>query len=349
MKQLKTVFAIIATLIGAGFASGQEISTFFYVYGMNGIAGLVMCNFLFAVIIYKVLCIAQSNNIENYKDFMQLLVGKNGFIVNLIVNIFLLITFFIMIAGFGAYFAQEVQISTYIGSGILACLCFFTFITNTNGVLKVSSILVPILIFFIVLIGFINFNNLDKNAMPNLLSNMNANNLGWLLSSILYGSYNSILLIPVLLTLKKHVNTKKDSITVALFSGVILLILSLSIFFILTKVNVDITKLEMPVIYVIRNFYKSFMHIYAFIILTSIYTTAISLGMSFLQNTFSHTRFYPQVVLIMCITGFLISGYGFSNLVSTLYPIFGYFGLLQIALLFFSSSYLPNNNAGKNY
>ena len=39
---LKIVFVIIGTLIGAGFASGQEIYTFFFSYGIKGIYGLVL-------------------------------------------------------------------------------------------------------------------------------------------------------------------------------------------------------------------------------------------------------------------------------------------------------------------
>ena len=70
-----------------------------------------------------------------------------------------------------------------------------------------------------------------------------------------------------------------------------------------------------------------------FIILASIYTTAISIGMSFLENTSVTTISYPLIVLIMCITGFAISGLGFSNLVAMLYPFFGYLGLIQIWLL----------------
>ena len=74
--------------------------------------------------------------------------------------------------------------------------------------------------------------------------------------------------------------------------------------------------------------------IYAFIILTSIYTTAISIGMSFIDNiTTTIKTSYSLIVLIMCITSFGISGFGFSNLVANLYPFFGYLGIVQIWLL----------------
>ena len=47
------VFSIIGTLIGAGFASGQEMYLFFFRYGVNGILGLVLCSSLMAGVIYK--------------------------------------------------------------------------------------------------------------------------------------------------------------------------------------------------------------------------------------------------------------------------------------------------------
>ena len=53
MSILKVVFVIIGTLIGAGFASGQEIYTFFFSYGINGILGIVISSLIIGFTIYK--------------------------------------------------------------------------------------------------------------------------------------------------------------------------------------------------------------------------------------------------------------------------------------------------------
>ena len=75
MKKIaKVIFTIIAALIGAGFASGQEINKFFYIYGLNGIAGLFVCSILLICIIYKTFNILQSESISNYKDFIHSIV-----------------------------------------------------------------------------------------------------------------------------------------------------------------------------------------------------------------------------------------------------------------------------------
>ena len=54
-------------------------------------------------------------------------------------------------------------------------------------------------------------------------------------------------------------------------------------------------------------------YIYGVIILGSIFTTAISLGVSFLQNTAKNKKGYTQISIIMCITSVIISKFGFSN------------------------------------
>ena len=70
-KILKIVFVIIGTLIGAGFASGQEIYSFFYVYGKKGIIGLILSALIMSVVIYKVLKIIKKKEIKSYKEFLE--------------------------------------------------------------------------------------------------------------------------------------------------------------------------------------------------------------------------------------------------------------------------------------
>ncbi len=366
---LKIIAIVIGAMIGAGFASGQEIYVFFYQYGKNGIYGLFFCSLLISVITYKVLKIIKENNIVTYKEFIDFIIkGKNtkvvnnkincmnikkgkkiknsnkyyktkkqrkylnlSFIINTVVNVFLLITFYIMIAGFGAYFSQELNISNYIGSAILSIMCFASLMKNTNGVIKINTFLIPILIIFVIIIGSINMINIDIETF--LKNNLKQNAGNWLLSSLLYASYNSILLIPVLITLNKLLKNKMQIGIASAISGIIILILGIILFFLIAKVNINIETLEMPVVYVISTFFAQFKAIYAFIILASIYTTAISLSISLLNNIAKNKKSYTQIALFMCITGWLISGLGFSNLINLLYPIFGYLGLAQIVAL----------------
>lgn len=335
----KVVFVIIGTLIGAGFASGQEVYLFFFSYGVKGLFGILISSILMGLVIYKTLLIVDKYKIETYKDFLEVFIRtkkeetffnlKN--IINIVINTFILVTFFIMIAGFGAYFEQELGRSSLIGSLLLAGLSFLVFMTNIKGFVKANEVLVPILIIFIAIIGFLNLKQINIGQLENYL--IRANQSNYIVSSILYCSYNSILLIPILITLKDYINSKKQIRTIAIITTGIIILLSGSIFLLLVKVDVDITKLEMPAVYVVSNMFKFLRGIYGFIILGSIFTTAISLGTSFLQNTSKNRKSYTQIALIMCIISVLVSKIGFSNLINSLYPIFGYLGLIQILAL----------------
>lgn len=331
IEVISITLVIIGALIGAGFASGQEIFSFFYIYGKNGIYGILIMSILIGIFIYKSLKIIYQKQVYNYNDFLNLFI-KNTKIRNVIlwiVNLLLLVSFYIMVAGFGAYFEQEIGINRIIGSIVLNLLCVIVFFSNIKGVLKASNLIVPFLIFFIFFIGIKNIvqiRTIDFYQMKN----------NWILSMLIYNSYNFILLMPVLISLKKQITKEKNIKKVSILVTIIILILSISIFFLLLNANIkEIENQEMPIVYIISNYFNKYKKIYAFIVLASIFTTAISVGIGFLQNISKNSNSYPQFVLFMCITSLLMSNIGFSKLLNFIYPVFGYIGILQIVIIFF--------------
>ena len=244
----------------------------------------------------------------------------------------MLVSFYIMIAGFGAYCNQQISIKPIIGSIILVIICWIILNKNIKGVVILNQIIVPILIFFITIIGIINFTKIDILNLSDYI--VNTNNTNWFMSGVLYSSYNAILLIPVLITLQKYIKEKKQISQISIIVTIIITILSISIFFMLIKVDVDIENLEMPIAYVITNIYPYFKIIYAIILLFSILTTAISLGNSFVENMKRKSR--KNIINFICISSILVSGIGFSNLINILYPLFGYLGLIEIFAIIFN-------------
>ncbi len=331
IEVISITLVIIGALIGAGFASGQEIFSFFYIYGKNGIYGILIMSILIGIFIYKSLKIIYQKQVYNYNDFLNLFIKDTKIrnVILWIVNVLLLVSFYIMVAGFGAYFEQEIGINRIIGSIVLNLLCVIVFFSNIKGVLKASNLIVPFLIFFIFFIGIKNIvqiRTIDFYQMKN----------NWILSMLIYNSYNFILLMPVLISLKKQITKEKNIKKVSILVTIIILILSISIFFLLLNANIkEIENQEMPIVYIISNYFNKYKKIYAFIVLASIFTTAISVGIGFLQNISKNSNSYPQFVLFMCITSLLMSNIGFSKLLNFIYPVFGYIGILQIVIIFF--------------
>lgn len=329
---LKVVFVIIGTTIGAGFASGKEIYLFFNSYGPKGILGILLSCILTGLIVYKLFAIIQDRNVKTYDDFLNLISKKQkvNHFVNCIINIFLLVSFFIMVAGFSAYLTQEFGIHNFFGSIIICVLCYIIFMNNMNGIVKANAILIPVLICGILMIGVKNidiFQQINEKMVC-------YNHTNWIVSSVLYSSYNSILLIPMLITLNKYVKNKKQAAMIALVTALLLILLALIISGLLLMVDLDINTLEIPMLYVASLLGNFFRYFYGFIILFSIFTTAISAGYSFLENTTKNRRIYRAMAILICICGIPISSLGFSNLVNLLYPIFGYLGIVQLFMIF---------------
>ena len=225
---IKIALVIIGALIGAGFASGQEIYLFFFSYGKRGILGIGVSAILLGIIIYKTMIIIKKNKITTYKEFLLSIVPKKWRkekvleIINIIINIFILITFYIMIAGFGGYLAETIKIPQIIGSSILAIMCVIIMSKETKGIVKVSEIIVPILIVFIVVIGVytvISTNVANKIEQMNII-----NGSSWLVSGVLYASYNTILLIPVLISVNNIIDRREVSKTSIVITFMIFLL-----------------------------------------------------------------------------------------------------------------------------
>ncbi len=335
-KVCKVLFVIIGTLIGAGFASGQEINIFFYQYGSKGLLGILISSILIGLVIRKTIMLSQKYKIETYKQFLEIFIrNKIGAeIFNIIINIFILITFYIMVAGFGAYVEQQAKIHSIIGSTLLALICFIIFSKNVSGLVKVNEIIVPILVFCIVAICTKIINAQDWISIISLETVTLKNK--WILDSMLYGSYNTILLIPVLITIKNLLNSKKEVTIVAILTTSIFAILAIIIFAILSKIDINILEVEMPAVYVVSQISNFFRYIYGFIILSSILTTSASLGTSLLKNIAKNKKQNLIYAILICVTAVIVSRIGFSKLVKLLYPIFGYMGIIQlIAFLIF--------------
>lgn len=324
----KVCFVIIGTIIGAGFASGKEIFSFFCIYGINGLWGILISNALIGFVIYLTFKTVLDNNIKTYSDFTKFLVGSNkilNYTINNIMNIFLLISFIVMVSGFGAYFNQEFGFPVIYGSIIIAILTFFTFFKSIDGIVKINTLLIPILVFLVILLGFKeNIFSFNVNTLPTVL------NFSWFLRSILYASYNSILLIPIIINLQDLISNKKQLKYVITITLAIMIILSLVIFVILNLNIESIKSIDIPIVFIANKFGIIYKYLYGLTILIAIFTTAVSQGYSFLNNVSKNKKQYFVYSILICVLSITFSNVGFGNLLDVLYPLLGILGLVQI-------------------
>ena len=327
MKQVLTIsFLIIGTIIGAGFASGKEIFLFFNIYGVWGILGIFLSNIIISLIIYKGLLFIKKHNIQSYQEFIDCMIGKRkylNYVVKYIINIFLIISFFVMCAGFASYLKQEYKLQTILGASLIAILNILILRKGMKGIKKLNNVLIPILIFLICILGII------KIRVTKIVSNNNSMNK-WAIRGLLYASYNTIMLFPLLVTLNKYIKSKKQIKIIVGLVFSIFLTLSLIIFFLLNSNFELIKSLEIPMGVIAAEFRYAF----GVVILGAILTSVTSICYSFLKNLKLNTKTYNIVLIAISITSIAFDFVGFGKLVETLYPLLGFLGLIQLFFLF---------------
>lgn len=349
---LKVAFVIIGTIIGAGFASGQEIWLFFNQYGNWGIIGLILSCSFSGLMIYRVFYIAQKENITTYEELLGKISSNQvlNHAISIVVSVFLLISFYIMVAGMSALFHQEFRFPIWMCSIIMAIFCYLVLQRDMKGIMVVNGILIPVLIVFILYLGI---QNLDFTTQHfNMKFTEEPISWQWIWSSILYASYNSITLVPMLMELKPYITSKTKAKKIGRICAILLFLLGIILFSLLLRGNKTIYQLELPMIEIVKDFGGVYSYLYIGVVITAIFTTAISAGYGFLKSQVSRKqfskgdvakrekRYYRKVLLTICISAPLIANIGFSNLVGMLYPIFGILGLIQIVFLLKSKKIL---------
>lgn len=210
--------------------------------------GLILTGFVISIVIYKTFCIIINYNITSYSEFIHIIVGNSNFINAAfcnVINIFLLISFVVMVAGFSAYFAQELNLSYIWGAVLICILSFITFLKNIDGLIKINTYFIPFLIFIILLLGIQNlscFTSFEFHAEKI--------GFGWIISSLLYASYNLIIAFPILISLKKYISNLKDAKQVSISVTFFLVLIAIIIFFLLNHYYIEIQDLELPTIYI---------------------------------------------------------------------------------------------------
>lgn len=338
---LKVICTLIGTFIGAGFASGKEIYLFFFKYQVYGILGIIVSAIFIGYIIYKVLNISKKNNLYNYNEFLNHLI-KNKLIKIILINIidvFLIISFCIMVSGFSAFIYQEFNINIIIGFIFMLICSYCAFKRRATGIIKINNILIPIIIFIIFFIvikkvnlyelNFIEGLNGEVYNISNFINNCKIENFKFLIFSILYANYNLLTIIPIVVTMSNVTKNKKEIKYISIICSIIIFILSMSIFAILSQSNFNVSNLEMPVVFIVGRYGIFYKYIYCLVVGIAIFTTAISVGYGYLQNYENNKEKYNKKIILLIICSIIAIPIGFSKLIELLYPIFGGIGLVQ--------------------
>jgi len=323
-----------ASIIGAGFASGQEIMQFFSIYKTGGFYGIIFAGLLFSIVGCIVLEKVYNERIRNYEEFIFPTFGWfAGWLIEIAMTLFMLCLFCIMIAGSGDVLSDRLEIPFKYAALIMGFLSMLLILTNIKGIVTLSTFVTPVLIIGIVLAGgyIIVFGVNEAFKITGFLTRLSGN---WFISSLLYVSYNSILAIVVMCSLLPYLKTYRTARMGGILGGAMLSISALVINAVIFLFYPTAFEKELPILAILKSFSSTAGNLYAVILWLAMFVSAVTSGFCFVDRVGTSLKLNRRIVtLILCAASVPLSTLGFSKLITAIYPVFGYLGLFIILTL----------------
>src|SRR5699024_4848495 len=194
---MKTTFRVagvfVGTVIGAGYASGQEILQFFVSHGLWGIVGTLVTIVVLPILGYQSIVLGNKLQVSNHKKVVHHICGKYlGSVIDIIYTFFLFGIGAIMIAASGSLFEQSFGLSPIWGYLFLAILLILTLLLNTIGVFTVIAAVTPYIfaLLFIVLINYLITSNGSIAELESVSRDQLSISPNWFLSAVISLSFN---------------------------------------------------------------------------------------------------------------------------------------------------------------
>lgn len=329
----------IGTVVGAGFATGREILQFFTVYSLWGTLGIGLSTVLFVWLGTKMMILSHRIGAYSYQELNNYLFGKVfGTAANLFVFIILFGVTSVMLSGTGAIFEEQLGLPYSLGILITLVLCFVVMMRGLNGIFLVNSLVVPIMLIFSLIIviqglGFGYHQGLEGIFQLNLWKE-HWEGWKWLLSAFTYVAFNLAMAQAVLVPLGKEIKEEHLLKWGGFFGGLGLGFMLLASHLALQPMIPQVLQLDIPMAVVIKDIGQFVLLLFLVVIYGEVFTTLIGnvFGMTRqIRNNYKLPEWW--VIIIILLTSFIISQIGFSSLVSYLYPLFGYMGLVLLFLV----------------
>lgn len=189
--------AIIAWVVGGGFATGQEVVRFYSSYGWESYLIIAIDLVLFTLITRSLLLCGFENKEDVHFNPYQFYCGKTvSNFYYFMVNVGLILHIGMLISAGGTTLNEYYAINRFLGSLIFAAGLLIVYLAGFNNMVNIISKLGPLVVAFVVFIGFYctirdlgNFSHLEKSieALSDKIIGYN-----WAYAAILYASSNFV-------------------------------------------------------------------------------------------------------------------------------------------------------------
>ncbi|WP_245596142.1 YkvI family membrane protein [Paenibacillus taiwanensis] len=333
LRVLQISFTYIGTVVGAGFATGQEIIQFFTKFGKVAPFTILIATGIFIWLGTKLMLISHRIKARSYEDVNTTLFGPRvGRHISVFTLIVLVLVNSVMLAGAGSVFHEHLHLHYQTGLLITIVASYWVINRGMNAILHLNSIVVPTMLLFTI---FIMWHTIE---LPNTMQAFTLVTdkplyAAWS-SSLLYGAFNLAMAQAVLVPLGASMPDERCIRWGGWIGGILIGCMLFAGHFALSAHMPGIMQYDIPMGHIAYGLGLAIQMIYIVLIFSEIFTTFIAdifgITLQLKHRIQIPSKWIIAIIMLFC---YLMSQFGFKPLVSYLYPLFGLFSVVWLVLL----------------
>lgn len=336
-KSINIAMAFVGVVVGAGFASGQEALQFFVAFGPWGIVGAILTGVTFGITGLIVLRFGSyflaNEHTAVFNKVSHPIVAR---IIDYGIMATLFAVGFVMFAGAGSNLEQQFGLPMWAGALIMLALVIATGFLDVDKVSTVIGTATPVIAVFLIMAMVIAVRQApaDLSTLQPYAEQVQTGLPNWWISSLNYLGFSVIVAASMCIVIGgAHYDTRAAGLG-GLIGGVLFGFLLAGLVVSLWVALPVVGEHDMPTLALVDEANPVLGDMMAVVIFIMIYNTAIGMFYSMSRRlTVAKPARFRTVYIAMCLVGFALSFVGFKTLVSFLYPLLGYVGLVLIAVL----------------
>ncbi len=328
-KVFLTSMLVTGTIIGAGFCSGKEISTYFAKYGFISLLFMPVLFALYYLIFKMFLSFGKREKFNDFSDVNHSVFGK----FYKLSNVFVFITYLVFTS---AKFAGIYQIGQMFQSDLISVVlvaiiflfAFFMLLKPLNFLAKTNSILIPILVILILITCIKALGTFEHSSTSFLLQQ---NNFLLIFSPIIYACQGLALAYFILVKAGEGLSNKQIKGS-ALISSIVLCTLQ-SLAIVVFSLNPELMHSPMPLVSAAIKIGMPYDLIYIITLFIAIVTTLLATSRGLNEMVSIKIKSKSASGFLTLLLSLLVSMFGFDKIIEWFYPIIGVIGFVILMLV----------------
>lgn len=333
--------AILGFIIGAGFASGQEILTFYTHLGFWGSFAAGLFAMLVMSVVYAVVMEdGRRLQFKDTNDIFEYYCGKYlGEVLKWVVAIVMFLVASIMFAGAGATLEQQYGLDPMVGRLLMAALTIVTVILGLKNLVNVIGVIAPLIAIFAIAVGFVGIlsNPAGLTGSDELIATLDLNTPypNWWSTGFMYAAYLTMGLVPFVCGVGAQAKTRGEAVGGGIFGGVGYMLGVMILGFGMMAHIQEVHHLEIPALGLLGTSSPVIANAFAVALMLAIYTTAVPMLWTAVNKLapVDGTPKYRIITIVLGVIGLFGGLFKFSTLIGIVYPALGWVGLVIIVCI----------------